>query len=287
MRGNTTPATVFFWGAALAAVALQGGPAAAESLPTLDLGAFTTVSEETAPAGELVPIPSVADHEAITSLPPTSNVAREISIPPDRRFYMTSIVGGSFFVVTADNSPESCLTAGGAVGAALERSDGRIRLELEGRYRDPIEQTYLGFNRSPPRLGPGPLPPKPDLIGTMQAKAYGGWSTLANVWRDFRLTDSLDIYGGGGIGAAGFQTSFQQIDTTPPAPANYAYRTAYAWQIGVGGIWNVNERVAVDVSYRFFNTGWTINVTDVAYGFLRNEILLSVRIYEPFRGLWR
>lgn len=71
--------------------------------------------------------------------------------------------------------------AGGAVGAALERSNGRIRLELEGRYRDPIEQTFIGFNRMPPRLGPGPVPPKPDLIGTMQAKSYDGWSALANL----------------------------------------------------------------------------------------------------------
>jgi hypothetical protein len=39
------------------------------------------------------------------------------------------------------------------------------------------------------------------------------------------------------------------------------------------------------VSYRLFGTEWTLNVNDIAYGFLRNEILLSLRIYEPFRGL--
>ena len=92
--------------------------------------------------------------------------------------------------MTADDNPQSILTAGGALGVALDRANGRIRVEVEGRYRDPVEQTFIGFNRQPPRLGT-----KPDLIGTMQAKAYGGWSVMANLWRDFQLTESLDAYG--------------------------------------------------------------------------------------------
>ena len=168
------------------------------------------------------------------------------------------------------------------MGVALDRSNGRIRVELEGRYRDPIEQTYLGFNKTPPRLGA-----KPELIGTMQAKAYGGWSAMANLWRDFQLTDHLDAYGGGGIGVAGFETSFQQIDTATPAPIANQYFNEYAWQLGVGGIWNINDRVAVDLSYRVFGVGWTITSNELAYGFLRTEVLLSLRIYEPFRGLIR
>lgn len=272
---------------ALCAIPLLGGGAGAQVFPTLDLEAFTPPVEGTAAADEPNCITPVSDHAAITLLPPTSSVARQISAPPDRRFYLTGIVGGSFLVLSADQSPASSLTAGAAIGAALERSNGRVRLELEGRYRDPIEQTFIGFNREPPRLGPGPIPPKPDLVGTMQAKSYGGWSVLANVWRDFRVTDSFDVYGGVGIGAAGFETSFQQIDTVTPAPKTIAYRTEYAWQFGVGGIWNVSDRVALDVSYRLFGLGWTITADDIAYGFLRNEILLSLRIYEPFRGLLR
>jgi len=63
--------------------------------------------------------------------------------------------------------------------------------------------------------------------------------------------------------------------------------TGYAWQIGLGAIWNMNDRVAFDASYRIFGVGWTITREDVSYGFLRSEILLSLRIYEPFRGLLR
>jgi len=99
---------------------------------------------------------------------------------------------------------------------------------------------------------------------------------MANVWRDFELTERFDLYGGGGIGGAGFATSFQQLDAQTPSPAARKYLTEYAWQIGVGGIWNVNDRVAVDMSYRVFCVGWSITANDLAYGFLRNEILLSV-----------
>ena len=74
---------------------------------------------------------------------------------------------------------------------------------------------------------------------------------------------------------------------TKPDPATVRYETGYAWQVGVGGIWNVTERVAVDASYRLFGTGWTMTREGLAAGFPRNEILLSLRIYEPFRGLMR
>lgn len=220
------------------------------------------------------------EQPALALLPPTSSVARQMSAPSARRFYLTSIVGGSFLVVSADNTPASCLTGGGAAGVALERSNGRIRLEAEGRYRGAIEQTYLGFNENF-------SPRHPNPVGIVQARNLGGWSLLANVWRDFHVSDHMDLYGGGGIGGTGFETSFQQIDVAKPEPATRRHETGYAWQIGVGAIWNVSDRVAVDASYRLFGTGWTITREGFAAGFPRNEILLSLRIYEPFRGLIR
>lgn len=264
------------------AATFLGVAAAAEAIDSLELGAFAPFEPETESpyqADQFVPLPYCT--AAIQSTPST-DMDHGISDRPARHFYVSSIIGGSFFAISADDNPPSSLTAGGAIGVALDRSNGRIRVELEGRYRDPIEQTYLGFNKTPPRLGA-----KPELIGTMQAKAYGGWSAMANLWRDFQLTDRLDAYGGGGIGVAGFETSFQQIDTATPAPIANQYFNEYAWQLGVGGIWNINDRVALDLSYRVFGVGWTITSNELAYGFLRTEVLLSLRIYEPFRGLIR
>jgi opacity protein-like surface antigen len=250
------------------------------SPPPLDLAGLAPWDDGAATPSDYVATVAADEQSSLALLPPTINVARETFPPAGRRFYLTSIVGGSFLVVSPDNTPASCLTGGGAAGLALERSNGRIRLEAEGRYRGFIEQTYLGFNENFSPRDPNP-------VGIVQAKNLGGWSVLANVWRDFRLNDHFDLYGGGGIGATGFEVSFQQIDVTRPEPATRRYETGYAWQIGVGGIWNVSERVAFDASYRLFGTGWTITREGSAAGFPRNEILLSLRIYEPFRGLMR
>lgn len=263
--------------ALLAAVFLPWRAAWADAPPPLDLGAFAPWDTAMATLDDAI-VP--ADDHAAMPLPPTNHVAHEMSTPSARRFYLTSIVGGSFLVVTADNTPSSCLTAGGAMGVALERSNGRIRLEAEGRYRDFIEQTYLGFNENFTPYDPTP-------VGMVQARTYGGWSVLANVWRDFRFTDRLDLYGGGGIGGAGFETEFQRLDDSCSVPGIHRSITGYAWQVGVGAIWNMSDRVALDASYRIFGVGWTITREEVSYGFLRSEILLSLRIYEPFRGLLR
>ncbi|MFM9059879.1 MAG: outer membrane protein [Planctomycetaceae bacterium] len=246
----------------------------------LDFGAIAPWDEGTAiQAGYDTKVPEEGD-SPLTPLPPTMSMTREMAVPPPRRFYLTSIVGGSFLVVSANNSPPAALTGGGAAGVALERSNGRIRLEAEGRYRGPIDQTYLGFNQNF-------SPRHPNPVGIVEGKNFGGWSVLADAWRDFRLSDHFDVYGGGGIGATGYESSFQQISGPIPEPATMRYNTEFAWQAGVGCIWNVNDRLAVDASYRLFGTGWTFTREGFAGGFPRNEILISLRIYEPFRGLLR
>jgi len=172
--------------ASLLAVSLPWQAVGDDAPAARDLGAFAAWEEGSAtPAGYEAFVPA-DDHQPVALLPPTTSVAHEMVAPSARRFYLTSIVGGSFLVVTADNTPSSCLTAGGAMGVAVERSNGRIRLEAEGRYRDVIEQTYLGFNENFSPRDPTP-------VGVIQVQTAGGWSALANVWRDFRFTDQVDL----------------------------------------------------------------------------------------------
>ena len=279
MSGWKLSRVIARWGVSLAALFLSLRAAVADTPPTLALGAFAPWDEAAAIPAAYDGVVPIDDPASLSLLPDTTSVARDVSAPSARRFYLTGIVGGSFLVVSADNSPSSSLTEGFAAGMALERSNGRIRIEVEGRYRDSIEQTYLGFNENYSIRDPV-------TVTMAQAQGYG-WSALANVWRDFRWTEQVDLYGGGGIGAAGFQTTYQKLDVTPPPPRVDRSITGYAWQIGLGAIWNMSDRVALDASYRIFGTGWTITREDLAYGFLRSEILLSVRIYEPFRGLLR
>ncbi|MFM8891636.1 MAG: outer membrane protein, partial [Planctomycetia bacterium] len=254
-------------------------PAVADVAPALDLHAFAPWDEEAVSLAGYDAVVPADEREPLSLLPPTTAVAHDMLSPSARRFYLTGIIGGSFLVVSADNTPSSSLTEGGALGMALERSNGRLRVEVEGRYRGPIGQTYLGFNENFSVRDR-------TLVCLSEARSYG-WSSLANVWRDFELTEHIDLYGGGGIGAAGFQTEYQKINVSPPAPRIDRSITGYAWQVGAGAIWNVSDRVAVDASYRIFGFGWTVTREDVAFGFLRSEILLSLRVYEPFRGLLR
>lgn len=279
MSGLRMGLMVGAWGFSLAAFALPFRAANAAPPAMLDLSGFDPRDDETANWAGYDTVVPIDDHGLVSLLPETTSVAQFVP-PAARRFYVTGIVGGSFLVFSPDTSPSSCVTGGGATGLALERSNGRIRVEAEGRYRGPIEQTYLGFNENFSPRDPNP-------VGIVQAKNLGGWSVLANVWRDFRVSDRFELYGGGGIGAAGFEASFQQIDVKDPAPPKLRRETGYAWQVGIGGIWNVSERIAFDASYRIFGSGWTVTREAAVAGFPRNEILLSLRIYEPFRGMLR
>ena len=211
---------IVFCGVALAAVTLLPSATVAKAPDSLDLYAFAPFDTQAEVRDDSDPFVIVSADVAFTPLPPVTSIAREISDRPARQFYVSSIIGGSFLVVSADNSPSSILTAGGALGAALDRSDGRLRMENEVRYRDPIEQTYIGFNRTPPRIGPGPQGPTPPIRNSSarcKPRPLAGGRRWPTLWHDLQLTEQLDAYGGGGIGAAGFNTSFQQIDTVGPA----------------------------------------------------------------------
>ncbi|MEI7782324.1 MAG: hypothetical protein WCJ18_10415, partial [Planctomycetota bacterium] len=177
MHHRTMGKTFVACSVSLMAVALLHVTAAAEALDALDLDAFAPFDPGTEVPYESDSSVPGFDRAAVMPSRPSGRFDGVIADRPARQFYVSSIIGGSFLVVTADNTPSSILTAGGALGIAFDRPNGRLRIEAEGRYRDPIEQTYIGFNRSTPRVGlaaPGPAPPKPELIGTMQSRSTGG-----------------------------------------------------------------------------------------------------------------
>lgn len=202
----------------------------------------------------------------------------------ERRFYLSGIVGSSWGTLTVDEPPstnEPLFTAGGAAGMAFERASGRLRLEFEGRYRDPIGQTVS----------------EADAFGSVQAT--NGWSTMVNLWRDLDLTERLGIYAGGGIGAGGYR--FAANGAIPAANLVVSGAdsvSSFAWQAGGGLLYDLTERVTFDLGYRFFSIGpGSTSVTAVQSGipletasvgsaFSASELLFTVRIYEPFRG-WR
>ena len=107
-----------------------------------------------------------------------------------RRFYITGLWGTSaaslddVAPLSGYSTSANIFTAGIAGGVSLERERGRLRLEAEWLQRD----FYRGAQN---------FDPDASLVATEN------WSVLANVWRDFMITERIGCYGGGGIGGGG------------------------------------------------------------------------------------
>jgi opacity protein-like surface antigen len=208
---------------------------------------------------------------------------------PARRFYITGIIGASFGTLqsggvnTEGNFPntgrasDSLLTAGGALGTAFDRSNGLLRLEVEGRGRDALSGRTNSFE-----------PPTPSFFYSVRAS--DGWSVMANAWRDWSLTERLGFYGGGGIGAGGYR-----LNVNDSVVSGYGHVGGFAWQAGTGTTFQITDRTTIDLGYRFFDTvsdGLPLSVSGFGgrpagsylSNFYASELLLSVRIYEPFRS---
>jgi hypothetical protein len=170
--------------------------------------------------------------------------------------YLTGMVGSSLAGrAAAGGIPARGLLSGGlptgegALGVAIPRPGGALRLEFEARGGDE-------------------------------------WSTMANIWRDISVTERFGTYLGGGVGAGGGPVM-------APAPAAAA---GLDGQLGVGVTYAVNERITFDVGYRFHAGRLAAaekaplpggRLDPGAAALAGSEVLLSVRLYDPFRGWLR
>ena len=117
------------------------------------------------------------------------------------------------------------------------------------------------------------------------------------------MSEQVDLYLGGGVGGGGYRYSMAgsvafPSEATVLSYAGNAQVASFAWQAGGGVIWNLSDRVAFDVGYRFFSidqspTTLTGFIDGVPLGsivlpqqFTASELLFGLRIYEPFRR-WR
>ena len=208
---------------------------------------------------------------------------------PSRRFYITGIIGASFGTLQSGGlntegdfpntgrATDSLLTAGFAGGMAFDRNNGLLRLEVEGRGRDALQGSTNSFE-----------PPTPSYFYSV--RAADGWSVMTNAWRDWYLTERLGFYGGGGIGAGGYR-----LTVNDTVVSGYGHVGGFAWQAGTGTTYQLTEWTTIDLGYRFFDTvSDSLPLTVIGSGgapagsyvsnFYASELLLSVRIYEPFRS---
>ncbi len=274
--------TLIIW---MGAVVVTAGFAAAAMPDAIDLSSLNDVVAPQAPPD------SVWDELALEPVSSTQ--------VGQQRFYVTGMLGESFATLAEPLYQEisrgsainrSVFTAGGAAGIALERDNGRLRIEVEGRGRDDVT---AGVSQSLPE----------EFTANFNWAAADGWSALFNVWRDFSVSEQVDLYFGGGVGGGGYRYSMAGSVAFPGEEAVLSYTgnaqvASFAWQAGGGVIWNLSDRVAFDVGYRFFSidqspTTLTGSINGVPLGsivlpqqFTASELLFGLRIYEPFRR-WR
>jgi opacity protein-like surface antigen len=218
------------------------------------------------------------------------------------RGYVTGIVGGSFGTINAGGSTlfagtsqlktvgsvnETIVNGGGAVGMALSRPSGLLRMEVEGRARGPMHgQTALEVQ------GQG----SSQLMYPLNVTVTNGWSAMTNFWRDYSVTNSFGVYGGGGFGVGGYQYSMQPAAVGTPIAGSSVVNT-FAWQVGTGITYKISDRITFDTGYRFFEMSPGSTPLALTSGgrallplgsytsvFNASELLLSIRIYEPFRN---
>ena len=193
-----------------------------------------------------------------------------------RRFYITGLWGTS--AASLDNvepfgfsTSANIFTAGIAGGFSLERERGRLRLEAEWLQRD----FYRG---NVPEIPGGSI------------RATENWSVLANVWRDFMITERIGCYGGGGIGGGGL-TTVGEADRDPVT--NQFKSSSFAWQAGGGLLYEVTDQVTFDVSYRWYQVHSLSGPSALSaanvdnYRFGASQVMFSLRMFEPLRSLLR
>ncbi len=123
--------------------------------------------------------------------------------------------------------------------------------------------------------------------GTNLRDAKGVWnnSTLfANLFWDFRNDSAFTPYVGGGLGLAFNYTGYTLKGNDGSKFEADDRFTNFAWNLGAGVAYNINENFTVDASYRFVGLGYnevSANVGGVKYEIgnrpYNNEFMLGLR----------
>ncbi len=232
-------------------VAMAGVAGASEVLPAVDLTGFQPLRAGLEDSD--IPLQAVG----------YSNLSA-------RRFYITGLWGPSFANInvpdrTSRNTSATIFTAGIAGGISLERERGRLRLEVEGLGRDYYSASV-------------------DAVPGIREVIVNNWSVTGNIWRDFMFTERLGCYGGGGIGGGGYRLGAASATSTTYGDL----LGAFAWQAGGGLIFEVDDQITLDVSYRYYSLGAIKSRPNtLATEFSASQVLFALRVFEPFRALRR
>ncbi len=103
---------------------------------------------------------------------------------------------------------------------------------------------------------------------------------MANVYYDFYNESDFTPYIGAGLGMGIVNSSFE-VDTHVRSVSRDSINTVFAWNIGAGIAYAINENVSADLGYRYLNLGYsetemlgeTLSTTSSAH-----EVSLGLRV---------
>ncbi|QQX56974.1 outer membrane protein [Pseudomonas chlororaphis] len=78
---------------------------------------------------------------------------------------------------------------------------------------------------------------------------------MLNAYRDFRVTEKLSVYGSAGLGLAQLESKGWQGNESRQYGS--ATQTNLAWSLGAGVAYDVTDRLALDLGYRYIDMGDT------------------------------
>lgn len=200
------------------------------------------------------------------ALPSVSSAASGMYLAP--KFLMTvqntGIVDRSSSMGGLGLDPYSQFTLGGALAAGYDFWPQQmlpLRVEIEFAMRGNSETEWSG------------------VLGTSEM-TFNSTTLLANVYYDFHNSTAFTPYIGAGLGLAfnylGFDTEYYNGD-------GYSMddrQTNFAWQVGAGVAYAINENIAVDVAYRYLDLGYTqvdSHYTDAGIRPYNHEFMLGLR----------
>jgi opacity protein-like surface antigen len=178
--------------------------------------------------------------------------------------YISSQLGAAILTDSDLTAPEGTGTIefkpGYAVGLAGGYNFGMFRLEGEIGYQindiDKVSACSGGY------CGSG------NASGNVTAL-----SGLANVYIDFVNSSPVTPYISGGIGVARIDINDFKIEGTLIGDAD---DTVFAWQVGAGVAFAINQHFTIDLKYRYFATA-DLEFTDTKYTVASHNIYFGFR----------
>ena len=236
-----------------------------------------------APSKKMPEFESINNSSSLAAFEATPQTSNDFLFATTSRAYVAPIIGASWATLSRSLENQrlsaangNLFTAGGAFGRAIPTERGQLRIEVEPRYRD--SYTLL----------------KENDVGASAFRTSDNWSVLANTWLDFQVTNRFGIYAGGGLGVGGYSVAVAGVTNAGDVLVGASKISTFAWQAGGGAMYALNERVHLDIGYRFYNVadgnlpvtaypaGLPAMTGNINTSFTASEMLLSVRIYDPF-----